>query len=172
MAKFARVGYGSHGQGMGTQPEGYTYVVNDNVRTGDKIQVISTATHRDKSTGELKRGRKFATTAVPHHVYGERTKKGQEAKQDAESAVGEVTRSFTGKELGVTGSTYGQNYMDKKNGYYVGKGHTPPTDYDMATRAGNIYLYSQTHPDAKFSNRSQETFETYSKDFMGKGDNE
>ena len=34
MAKFALVGYGSDGRGVGnTAKEGYTYVVSDNVRT-------------------------------------------------------------------------------------------------------------------------------------------
>ena len=37
MAKFALVGYGSDGRGVGRTEQGYTYVVNDNVRTGDTI---------------------------------------------------------------------------------------------------------------------------------------
>ena len=31
MAKFAQVGYGSQGQGLGRTTDGYTYVVYDNV---------------------------------------------------------------------------------------------------------------------------------------------
>ena len=74
MAKIAQVGYGSKGQGVGKHPNGYTYVVNDNVRTGDAIQVISTSSA----------GRKFATTAVPLHTYSENTVKGKTAKIEAE----------------------------------------------------------------------------------------
>ena len=70
MAKIAQVGYGSKGQGVGKHPNGYTYVVNDNVRTYDVIQVISTSPA----------GRKFATTAVPLHTYSENTVKGKTAK--------------------------------------------------------------------------------------------
>lgn len=36
MAKFAQVGYGHDGRG-GMEQGGYTYVVNDNVRTGDML---------------------------------------------------------------------------------------------------------------------------------------
>lgn len=43
MAKVARCGYGSQGQGLGKTVDGYTYIVNDNVRSGDKIQVVATA---------------------------------------------------------------------------------------------------------------------------------
>ena len=73
MAKFARVGYGSQGQGLGRKaPEGYVYVVNDNVRVHDRIQVVATS----------KIGRKFATTAMPLSTFGENTVKGQQAKID------------------------------------------------------------------------------------------
>ena len=59
MAKIAMCGYGSRGQGVGNNPDGYAYVVDDSVKTGQKIQVVSTS----------RAGRKFATTAVPLHAY-------------------------------------------------------------------------------------------------------
>lgn len=37
MVKFAKVGYGSDGRGLGKTTDGYTYVVNDNVRAQDII---------------------------------------------------------------------------------------------------------------------------------------
>jgi len=40
MAKFAQVGYGHDGRGIGQTEGGYTYIVNDNVRTGDLIVPI------------------------------------------------------------------------------------------------------------------------------------
>ena len=76
MAKIARVGYGSQGQGVGKNPKGYTYLVNDNVRVGDRIQVVSTSSL----------GRKFGTTAVPLSTHGENTVKGKQAKIDALSS--------------------------------------------------------------------------------------
>lgn len=116
MAKFARVGYGSHGQGVGKNPDGYTYLVNDNVRVGDKIQVVATSTL----------GKKFGTTAVPLSTHGQNTVKGQEAQIAALSRgnnrvaemlstsrregfitqadldrMGGITQVYSGKELGI-----------------------------------------------------------------------
>ena len=152
MAKFAQVGYGSRGQGLGTTTDGYTYVVNDNVRTGDIIQVVSTS----------RAGRKFATTAVPLHTYKETSKKGQDAKQEAMSKTGqEPTQSYTGKELGATGSTATKPLADGKRSI---------SQYTEATRAGNIAMYKQQDPNAVFTKKSEETFDNYSKQFMDKGD--
>lgn len=170
MAKFALVGYGSDGRGVGRTEQGYTYVVNDNVRTNDIIQPIATSS----------KGRKFATTGFVNHAYKENSVKGQEAKIDVLSkgdkeitksvernlAKGkismeqvdseqkrrerEVTRAFTGKEMGLTR-----------------KGMTIP-QYQQQTRAGNIAEYKQQHPNAVFTEKSQQTFDEYSKQFMNK----
>lgn len=154
MAKFAQCGYGSKGQGVGKTGEGYTYVVNDNVRTGDIIQVISTS----------RANRKFATTAVPLHTYKESTVKGQEARQKAVDATGnEPTKSYTGKELGVTGS---KRVQDKN---IIG-GDNKQSQYTLQTRAGNIAQYMKSNPNSVFTQKSQETFEEYSKKFMKNGD--
>lgn len=140
MAKIAQVGYGSKGQGVGKHPNGYTYVVNDNVRTYDVIQVISTSPA----------GRKFATTAVPLHTYSENTVKGKTAKIDAEKKVKEITRSYTGGEEGISrrGVTRQQ--------------------YRQSVRGANIAKYKEEHPDSEFSSNSQETYEEYSKKFIDK----
>lgn len=148
MAKFAQCGYGSQGQGLGKTTDGYTYVVNDNVRTGDKIQVIATS----------KKGNKFATTAVPLHTYKETSAKGQMAKQEAMSKTGkDPTQSYSGKELGVQGSKATQP---------LGDGKRTISEYAQATRAGNIAMYKQQDPNAKWTKNSQETFDSYSKQFM------
>lgn len=151
MAKFAQCGYGSKGQGLGKTTDGYTYVVNDNVRTGDVIQVISTS----------QRGRKFATTAVPLHTYKENSVKGQLAKQKVEQMGKDITQSYSGKELGATGSRATQP---------LGDGHRTISEYAKATRAGNIAMYKQKDPNAEFTKKSQETFDTYSKQFMNEGE--
>lgn len=148
MAKFAQCGYGSQGQGLGKTTDGYTYVVNDNVRTGDKIQVIATS----------KKGNKFATTAVPLHTYKETSAKGQMAKQQVQEKTGkEPTQSYSGKELGVQGSRATQP---------LGDGKRTISEYAQATRAGNIAMYKQQDPNAKWTKNSQETFDSYSKQFM------
>ena len=148
MAKFAQCGYGSQGQGLGKTTDGYTYVVNDNVRTGDKIQVIATS----------KKGNKFATTAVPLHTYKETSAKGQMAKQQAQEKTGkEPTQSYSGKELGVQGSKATQP---------LGDGKRTISEYAQETRAGNIAMYKQKDPNAKWTEKAQETFDSYSKQFM------
>lgn len=38
--KFAQVGYGHDGRGAGKDKAGYTYIVNDNVRSNDKLQPV------------------------------------------------------------------------------------------------------------------------------------
>lgn len=148
MAKFAQCGYGSQGQGLGKTTDGYTYVVNDNVRTGDKIQVIATS----------KKGNKFATTAVPLHTYKETSTKGQMAKQQVQEKTGkEPTQSYSGKELGVQGSRATQP---------LGDGKRTISEYAQETRAGNIAMYKQKDPNAKWTEKAQETFDSYSKQFM------
>lgn len=157
MAKFAQCGYGSQGQGLGTTADGYTYVVNDNVRTGDKIQVIATS----------RKGNKFATTAVPLHTYKENSVKGQKAKQDAITSMenrgqkGEITQSYSGKELGVQGS---------KATKPLGDGHRTISEYAQETRAGNLAMYMQKNPNATLTPKAKETFDSYSKQFMNKGE--
>ena len=138
MAKFAKCGYGSQGQGLGRTADGYTYVVNDNVRTGDRIQVVATNHWSQK---------KFATTAVPLHTYKETSIKGQETKQELSSKGVEATQVYSGAELGAQGAGYKQQ-----------------------VRAGNIGKYMQKHPDAKLTTNAQQTFDTYSQQFMDKGE--
>lgn len=152
MAKFAKCGYGSRGQGLGKTTDGYTYVVNDNVRTGDTIQVIATSS----------KGNKFATTAVPLHTYKETSKKGQLAKQQSLEKGKEPIEVYSGKELGVTGSR-----AKKVIGTDAfGVEHKEISQYEKATRAGNIAMYKQQDPNATWSKNSQETFDSYSKQFM------
>ena len=169
MAKFAKVGYGSHGQGLGTTVDGYTYVVNDNVRTGDRIQVVST---------QHNSGKKFATTAVPLHTYKENTAKGQEAKLEVvakgdkdivkalEKKIGQgkfsweqvnaeeerrgrqITTAYTGKELGIQRS-----------------GITPK-EYQQQVRGASLAMYKEKNPNVELSKNAQETFDSYSKKFM------
>jgi hypothetical protein len=148
MAKIALCGYGSQGQGVG-KGNGYSYVVNDNVRTGDKIQVVSTS----------RAGKKFGTTAVPLHTYKENSVKGQKAKQDAVSNTGnEPTQVYSGKEVGATGSTATKP---------LGDGHRTISEYAQQTRGGNLAMYKQQNPNATFTDKAQETYESYSKQFMG-----
>lgn len=152
MAKYALVGYGSRGQGVGKTTQGYMYIVNDNVRTGDKIQPVATSS----------RGRKFVTTGVVNHSYKQTTAKGQEAKQRYDqnhdpNKTQELTQAYTGKELGVSGSR-----VPKQAGEL--------SQYTQQTRAGNLAMQKQKDPNIVFTEKSQQTFDEYSKEFMPKGE--
>ena len=179
MAKIAICRYGSRGQGPENDPaKTYTYVVNDNVKTGDNIQVISTSS----------KGNKFPTTAktltrkdaeelsqksgetVVSGVVNENSAKGKKLLSETQSAIEkkqginlnetpyeelsteqkrkiEITKSYSGKELGVSVPKQSKAYREQ-------------------TRAGNISQYMQSHPDAKLTKHAQETFDSYSKPFM------
>lgn len=147
MAKFALVGYGSDGRGIGTTQQGYTYVVNDNVRTGDTIQPIATS----------RKGRKFATTGVVNHAYKETSVKGQGAKELAqENGVNDVTRVYSGKELGAQGSRVPKAGLQ--------------SEYTQQTRAGNIAMQLKKDPQTQLTPLAQQTYDEYSKQFMKQGE--
>ena len=147
MAKFALVGYGSDGRGVGTTQQGYTYVVNDNVRTGDTIQPIATS----------RKGRKFATTGVVNHAYKETSVKGQGAKELAqENGASDVTRVYSGKELGAQGSRVPKAGLQ--------------SEYTQQTRAGNIAMQLKKAPQTQLTPLAQQTYDEYSKQFMKQGE--
>ena len=147
MAKFALVGYGSDGRGVGKTQQGYTYVVNDNVRTGDTIQPIATS----------RKGRKFATTGVINHAYKETSVKGQEAKELAqENGASDVTRVYSGKELGAQGSRVSKAGLQ--------------SEYAKQTRAGNIAMQLKKDPQTQLTPLAQQTYDEYSKQFMKGGE--
>lgn len=178
--KFAKVGYGSAGQGLGKttneEPAGYTYLVNDNVRTGDRIQPIAT---------NWKSGKQFVTTGKVLHSFKENTIKGQQAKKDVQDRIvgdykdqveqthtrygekrveetvsryltqerldqmakAKITTIKTGKELGVSGWKGGQQRQEQ-------------------VRASQLGQYAQSHPQAQFTENAQKTFDEYSKKYM------
>lgn len=147
MAKFALVGYGSDGRGVGKTRQGYTYVVNDNVRTGDTIQPIATSRKR----------RKFATTGVINHAYKETSVKGQKAKELAqENGASDVTRVYSGKELGAQGSRVSKAGLQ--------------SEYAQQTRAGNIAMQLKKDPQTQLTPLAQQTYDEYSKQFMKGGE--
>lgn len=149
MAKIAQVGYGHNGRGVNKKTgDGYTYVVNDNVRTGDVIQPIATS----------KKGKKFATTGVLLHAYKQTSAKGQALKTKTDNETDkEVSRIYSGKELQADG---------KKNKIDTGiEGLKKNSVYNMQTRAGNIGKAKQDGY-TNFTTHAQETYDQYSKKFI------
>ena len=182
MAKIAKCGYGSRGQGVGANaPDGYAYVVNDSVNKGDVIQVISTS----------RNGRKFPTTAVPLSTAKMSTPKGQEIKQQAlknleasnnkraarmidegkfpPMQTNELTEVQSGKELGAKG--YKTHPISAETGKPL------PSEYQMQTRAKAVEKYKQSHPNVEWTENAQKTakigtYAEYAKYFMNKGEQE
>lgn len=158
MAKFALVGYGRNGEGVGKTVDGYTYVVNDNVRTGDIIQPVATS----------RANRKFVTTGKVNHSFKENTVKGQEAKRAVEEKGKDVTQVYTGKELGVNAP---------KGAPKAPEGEKQPlSQYNLQTRAGNLAMELKKNPQTKLTENAENTlkkygtFDEYSKPFMKQGE--
>ena len=164
MAKFAQVGYGSKGDGIGKTENGYIYVVNDNVRTGATIY---------PSVIHAKSGKIFGTTGKVLGTTKQRTTETEKLEDQGKMAYIE-----TGKQMGI------QHVRGKEPGQWLptfqkDKGtHDPVTGeykagiYEMASRGGNILLRQQQNAMAEISQsqkatKALETFESYSKKFMG-----
>lgn len=149
MAKFAQVGYGSQGQGVGKTAEGYTYVVNDNVRVGQRLQVVATS--------HGKQPKKFVTTAVPLTTYKENSALGKIKKAEIEKELGnadeKLTKAYSGAELGASGE------ISKKDIQIAG--HKPQSQYTISARALAQEKYLQSDPNAQFTEQSNETLQYY-----------
>lgn len=166
MAKLALVRYGSEGEGPSNDPKkAYTYVVNDNVRAGDRISPV---------VKHAKSGTIYATTGkVQSTAKNASTEKGKEMQKELGGK--EATEVYTGKELGLGAqrgekgkftTEGGQSYSTRANGYILG-------EREKATRGGNIAAYTMTHGQSdKLSaaaQKSVETFESYSEAFIPTG---
>ena len=171
MAKFAMVGYGSQGQGLGKTTDGYTYVVNDNVRVGQRIQVIATSHGKEP--------KKFVTTAVPSKTFNENSIVGKEEKAKLGDVADNLTKAYSGGELGASGE------ITKKD-IAIGS-NKPQSEYTVSSRALAVEKFKQSDPNAQFTQNTQKTvdyykenkptkglksgtFADYSKPFLGEGE--
>ena len=178
MAKLAQVGYGSDGRGVGKNTDGYTYVVNDNVRVGQRIQVIATS--------HGKQPKKFVTTGVPLNTYNENSVVGKTIKTKLQNELGDkadnLTKAYSGGELGASGE------ITKKD-IVVGT-NKAQTQYTTSARALAAEKYLQENPNAQYEQFSKNTkatmqyynenkpvrgskggtFADYSKPFMNQGE--
>lgn len=181
MAKLALVRYGSEGEGP-KKPEGkaYTYVVNDNVRKGDRISPV--VRHYSPNG----RNTIFATTGVVQATAkNASTEKGKEmmadfekAKETNENAQKTLTDVYTGKELnlGPQKDSSGKYIQEGRSSLPLSK-RPEGEPYvagkrEQATRGGNIAAYTMTHGEGKTSaaaQKSVETFESYSQAFIPTG---
>lgn len=152
--KIAKVGYGRDGRGVGKTDGGYAYLVNNNVRTGDVIQPIATSS----------KGRKFVTTGKVNSSYKETSVTGIEEKQKAQSQSknGEITRAYTGKELGVSNVPISPTTT---KGYPMPYSSGKITEYNKLTRGLQVEKYQQQHPQSQFTKEAK-TYDEYAKQFM------
>lgn len=134
MAKIALCGYGHDGRSYDETGNSYAYIVNDNVNVGDVLQVIATS----------RKGNKFVTTASPVEVHRESSMEGQLAKSWAESNAsdGEINQTYSGKQLGVGGFRGSEKYKQE-------------------TRARQMQVYQQEHPNAPLSKNASNLVDTY-----------
>lgn len=142
------VGYGSSGQGKGKTREGYAYVVNDNVRVGQRLQVMATSHGVEK--------KKFFTTGVPLATYSENSQVGQIALQTETGgrSKDQLTNAYTGAQLGASGDTLKKNVR-------VGS-LEPQTEYAMSARALTGEKALQADPSLKFTENALKTMNYYS----------
>lgn len=160
MAKFADVTYGTKGD-----TSLYTYIVNDNVRTGDFLQ---------PSVKHYSSGKIFGTTAIVQSTAKETSVKGMAMKQASESNSAEPVNAYTGKELGVkaqrgeggkfeyTGGGLGKTIKNEVTGMRQapqGKEFNK-SKYIEETRQANVKMRKASQGD------TNQTFDNYSKGFM------
>lgn len=145
MAKFVNVGYGSDGRGVGKTQNGYTYIVNDNVRKGDKLQPVATSS----------RGRKFVTTGVVNETHKENSVKGREISAEVQKTLNakesnvankEITEILTAKDVGVRNTAKNQEQLRYMN---------------LANQIGKT-------PFAELTKNAQQTYDEYAKKFINK----
>lgn len=156
MAKFVKVGYGHDGRGLGGTTDGYTYVVNDNVNKGNIIQPIAT---------QWKSGTKFVTTGQVLHAYRENSPMGKKAKQEVENR--NEAEQLLPPEIQSQRSKEIQSVITGGGDLKIG-GMRNTAEYRTAVRGANVASKMQQDPNAKFSEKSLETFEEYSRQFMPK----
>lgn len=114
--KFANVTYGSTPK----DTKAYTYVVNDNVRKGDKL--ISIVKH-------YRSGKVFATTSVAASTSKFLSQEEISVLKDKKLTAETMTASYTGKELGIEKTIQGKggkfvvggkSTHDEQGNYIVG----------------------------------------------------
>lgn len=141
--KIAKVGYGTKNPNIGKTQGGYQYLVNDNVRTKDVIQVISTS----------RAGNKFPTSATALSLYKENSVKGMAEKQRMQEKDIDITQTYSGKQLGATGSI-------RKLAEPIGD-NKRQSQYVLSTRAGLVEKTIQQQPQASFSKNAMLTYTKY-----------
>lgn len=159
--KFAQVGYGHDGRATGEDGIGYTYLVNDTVRKGDTIY---------PSVKHWKNGKIFSTTGMAVATAKRiETFKGEDSDyseqiRDAVDSIGgekEVAKVVSAKETGLSRAIHGKR---------EGKDYIASQSEKIVRGANAIsrsYATGNELSGGKATTEAVETFESYSKKFIG-----
>lgn len=174
MAKFAQVGYGHDGRG-GMEQGGYTYVVNDNVRTGDMlVPLVKHAGNGNVfvTTGKVLTNKELQEVnarkeelGLPERVgekgisrtfSGATTKDGRVVTQD------DLTNAYKQSELGVKkviGGTKEQYQLEARN-RALAIGNTEMLD------KGETPEFSKGPKTQEALDYTKESYDSYAKQFI------
>lgn len=153
MVKFAKVGYGSDGRGLGKTTDGYTYVVNDNVRAQDIIY---------PSAYNIPAKRIIGTTGRVLSTAKETSVKGQKIRQELDSGGADGNKAPISPAYAMTTKEAGAKPERGKTGRFdAGQNGTVTAQGEQARKA-NVAARA-----AHGTVREGESFESYSARFMG-----
>lgn len=154
MAKFAKVGYGSDGRGIGKTSGGYTHVVNDNVRAQDIIYPAVFNTRARRIIG---------TTGKVLSTAKETSVEGQKMKQELNKGGAKVKEPID-PVYAMTSKEAGAKPHRGQSGRFNAAGTDKVTAQGEQTRKANIAAR-----EAQGAKQSNETFESYSARFISSG---
>lgn len=134
--KFAKVGYGSTGEGVNrTNGEGYTYLVEDNVRTGTKLTPV--VKHANSGTMFVTTGVVLETNKAADTIIGRSGVITQE----------ELTKAYTERQLGIYGTRgQGGRFVTDKS-YHDESGAYVPSGAELQGRALSAAVYEKEQRD-------------------------
>lgn len=155
MVKFAKVGYGSDGRGIGKTTDGYTYVVNDNVRAQDIIY---------PSAFNIPAQRIIGTTGKVLSTAKEMSVKGQKIKQELDSGGANGNKEPINPAYVMTTKEAGAKPERGQSGKFISSGEDAVSAQGKQTRKANVEAR-----EVQGEKQSGETFESYSARFIQDG---
>lgn len=158
--KFAQIGYGRDGDGIKKGGGGYTYIVNDNVRTGDIINP-SVVHYLSKNI--------FATTGKILETTKDLKKVNPNINQN------DLAKAIKGSDVGITTTRGKGGKFTTDKSYKTPDGDYVASQYELSSRGANIMerqkeqarkgLKTEISQTPK-TKEAYETFEEYSKKYL------
>lgn len=158
--KFAQVGYGRFGQNVWKKKEGYTYIVNDNVRKGDTIN--PSVVHHISGNIFATTGKILSTTTNLNKV-------------DPNLNPNDLAKAVKGSDLGITATRGKGGKFTADKSYVAPNGDYVASQYELASRGANIAERQKERArqglptdraETTKTEKAYETFEEYSKKYL------